>query len=248
MTDSRQSRRFINLPKENEGPIGRWLALHDGEPPIGALSKVAERYLTVIGKSIPNFDDSEWCLIFDALRPPWPNDYSPADMLSREVAEAIAADHLDEKWRVDGTRLKGRVSRLSFAEKLAVSEVAEAFWEYPVGPEPLREIIVTIKTSFQPPSTSRTSNPIRRLSTDRLRAHPPVSPDKQGSMDQDGGSSTYKDQEGRPEPPGVVHGEATNRSDSEDDSLDMMSADTTTEFEHDLRHNGDGQDPSRPLL
>ena len=247
MVESKPVRKFINLPKDNDGPIGRWLALHEGEHPASALSKATERYLTVIGRSVPGFDDSEWCLVFDALRPPWPADYSPADMLTREVADAIAADHLDEKWGVDGTRLKGRVSRLSFAEKVAVSEIAEAFWKYPAGPESLHEIISTIKTAFQPPATSRTSSPIRRLSTDRLETHP-VPPEKQSRGDEEEDRSPGNDYEGGPGLLGGIQREGTDRTASEDDRLETLVVDPMTESEPDEQFHNDGQELSRPLL
>ena len=116
------------LSVSEQTPLARMAALK-GKANYGEVAEaIIERYSTVISRSIPDFSNQEWCLIFDALRPPWQADENSTSQLAAELSEAINADQLGAKWQVDAQRLKSRVDRLSFSSRQAIGEMTEIFW------------------------------------------------------------------------------------------------------------------------
>lgn len=124
----RTGRRVIYVPKDSASALFRILGLRDDENISGTLEDAIDRYLAVIGHSVPEFNIEEWCLIFDALLGVNVSDEVSVFVIGEEVAEAIDVDNLDKKWGVDGDKLRLRLGGLTYAEKQAIAEVMDSFW------------------------------------------------------------------------------------------------------------------------
>lgn len=119
--------RTIYVPKGSSSALHRLLDTRGDENISHTLETAVDRYLTVIGHSMPAFSDSEWCLVLDALLSSWISDEVSVLVIHETVAEAIDADGLDVKWGVDGHAFKERLSCLTYAERQAIAEIMELF-------------------------------------------------------------------------------------------------------------------------
>ena len=142
------------------------------------MHQFLERYAAVVRRSMPEFQVAEWCLIFDALKPGWIADEGHTAQLATEIREAIQYEKLDGKWSVDGTRLRGRIDKLSFAARTAIGEMTEWFWQSDTDTEYaeiIRSNLDAIRLPARPPVAMRSD----RLSPDRMggnTASPPAAP------------------------------------------------------------------------
>ena len=139
---------------------------------------------------------AEWCLIFDALRPPWQADEWHTAQISHEIADAIAIDQLDNKWPVDAVNLKGRMNRLTFAARMAVGEMVETFWAQPVQGN-YKEVITTLlETLGPPPKGAAGHGRTNRMVLDRMGLE-----NQTGLQDTPGAGNAYDPEPGQdPEP------------------------------------------------
>lgn len=128
MTTAGTQRRTVNLPRDPQAPINRLLTTKGPETATETLDTVLHRYMVTLRRSMPDFTVPEWCLIFDALKPPWTADEVRTAQLAHEITDAITIDNLDAKWPVDGQKLKNRIDRLNFPARMAIGEMTEAFW------------------------------------------------------------------------------------------------------------------------
>ena len=119
---------MLNLPVPEDGPIAHLAEIGGDDNLIDTIVASANRYLSVLQTYMPTFTDREWGVILDALRQPWTADPQLVAQLPKEIGYAIDTDRLDLKWRVDGQRLRSRLNRMSFGERMAIGEMTLAFW------------------------------------------------------------------------------------------------------------------------
>ena len=211
MQQNRNSqRRTINLPKEPQAAVNRLVDIKNSRNPSGTVVEACERFMSVVSKSMPDFTENEWCLIFDALSPPWQADEIRTSQMAGEIAEAMNSDRLDLKWNIEGARLKSRIDRASYAVRTAIGEMTEAFWRDETG-DGYRAVIARLKRGFT--DWERTQAPAIRK--DRL------SPDKMGEV-----SKTEKepDQKQQTAPTGEAKTPATDEQATEAPFPDFAQA------------------------
>ena len=128
-TDSRrQPRRMINLPRTADDMIERLTTL-TGQDYIGdTILNICNRYFAIIHRATPKIPDNELCAIFDALGETWTPEPASVRHLPRDVMDAIHTDRLDNKWSFDADQLRTRLERTSFPERMAIGELARAYW------------------------------------------------------------------------------------------------------------------------
>ena len=171
--DVKTGRRAIYIPNTDLSGLYRLLALRGEEQNFSSLIDTAvDRYLITITNSLPDFTDAEWCTIFDALQATYVSDEACLLAIGEEVIEAIDEDLLDAKWGVDGDRLKGELTGLTYAEQQAIGEMVEAFRtsQKRGGHDSYSAAIADIKRLFSPETSgeSQTERRSMRMSPDAL--------------------------------------------------------------------------------
>ena len=142
-------RRHLNLPAPMDGPLSRLADIGGDIRLAETLLATSNRYLAMIQHYMPTLTDREWGAIFDALRPPWTAEPHLVAQLPREVAYAIDTDRLDYKWGVDGRKLRTRLNRASYGERMAIGEMTMAFYRR-LDDGVTGDVIGTITALFQP--------------------------------------------------------------------------------------------------
>lgn len=103
-----------------------------GENRSGAISKMLSRYLYVLADARrrlrDEFSEGEISLILDALNGIGHFDVHAPSFVNAEIADAISLDQLDAKWKVDGPALVAKLNALSYADKLAIVDASERWW------------------------------------------------------------------------------------------------------------------------
>ena len=88
------------------------------------------------------------------------------------MIEGMEEDGLDSKWGVDGDRLKGRLTGLTYAEKQAIGEMVESFrsFQHRGGHDSYSAVIADIKRHFRPETSGERRPEWRsmRMSPDAL--------------------------------------------------------------------------------
>ncbi len=105
----------------------------NGDSLSGRLNQIVARYDDLIKESMPAFSKKEWCAIFDANNGAILSLDDGADMA--HISTGVWANVADsqgfrEKWGVDSTKLAGRLRDLEPAQKIAVIEAIQTFWEH----------------------------------------------------------------------------------------------------------------------
>ena len=142
-------RRQLNMPQPMDGPLSRLADIGGDSRLAETLLATSNRYLTMIQHYMPTMTDREWGAIFDALRPPWTADPHLVAQIPKEVAYAIDTDRLDHKWGVDGKKLRTRLNRASYGERMAIAEMTMAFYRR-LDDGATGDVIGTITALFQP--------------------------------------------------------------------------------------------------
>ena len=142
-------RRQLNMPQPMDGPLSRLADIGGDSRLAETLLATSNRYLAMIQHYMPTMTDREWGAIFDALRRPWSAEPHLVAQLPREVAYAIDTDRLDYKWGVDGRKLRTRLNRASYGERMAIGEMTMAFYRRLDDGE-TGDVIGTITALFQP--------------------------------------------------------------------------------------------------
>ena len=171
-------------------PFDRTFTLAGDQDPVRLLSNILERYYAILHRSTPKFSDTELCAIFEALGEHW--DPTPANIhnLAREVGDAITADLLDTKWRIDATHFRNRLDRTGFHERAALAELASCYWTLATEDQPPQATIATIKQLFRPdPSQRPTSVRPRRIPVHHF-ADTTAPPDDPDNSDTDNANDT----------------------------------------------------------
>ena len=121
-------KRTINISKEPDAAVKRLWDIKATRSATAFVEEVAERYITTVRRHMPELETVEWCLLFEALRPPWEATETGLTQMHTELARAVDIDRLDRKWETDGTKLKTFVRRLPYAGRLAIGEMSELYW------------------------------------------------------------------------------------------------------------------------
>jgi hypothetical protein len=112
-------------------PVDRLLTLAGRDNRSGRINDCASRYLDVVDEELARLDFTrdEWCAICDANNGSMIGGFG--DDISWRMAWANVADtpELGEKWDIDLASLVGRMQGLTLAQKAAVAEVIQRFWE-----------------------------------------------------------------------------------------------------------------------
>lgn len=169
MTSQGNQRRNITLARDPQAPINRLINSKGQDNAAETLDGSLTRYMTTIRRSMPDFAVPEWCLIFDALKPPWSATEAHTANLPHEIGDAISIDHLDQKWPVDGAKLKSRIDRLNFPARMAIGEMAEAFWAS-LSQGSYAEIIDELLQIFGEPHRPAAVGRSNRMDTERMGA------------------------------------------------------------------------------
>ena len=147
-------RRQLTLPAPQEGPVSRLADIGGDSRLAETLLATSNRYLAMIQHYMPTLTDREWGAIFDALRPPWTADPHLVAQIPKEVAYAIDTDRLDHKWGVDGKKLRTRLNRASYGERMAIAEMTMAFYRRLEDGE-TEYVIQALAALFQPQAPDR---------------------------------------------------------------------------------------------
>ena len=123
----RTGRRSFYVPTDSESALHRLLLIHGDDQVSAVLEDAAQRYLTVIEHSLPDFSVAEWCMVVDSLLGIWVSDEFQVTLLGETILEGMGMDELDQKWDVDGGRMREILTELSYAGQQAVAEMVELF-------------------------------------------------------------------------------------------------------------------------
>lgn len=161
-TGNRAKRTIINLSNAPEAPISRLAELTGTENLAETLEETVERFFAILRRAMPPHQPAEWCLILDALQPPWTATEEHVAQLPSEIGDAITMDQLDRKWEVNGQKLKTRMDHMPYASRMAMGFVAEVFWKCEPGTSypSLMEKVTRLMGTHQP-APLKTERPTR---------------------------------------------------------------------------------------
>lgn len=113
-------------------PLERLVAdrASDARPTTTVVNAVADRYLEIVRRCLPQLSRAEWLLCCDSLNGTITTDR--AELLAvmwAGIADSIHLDNLADKWHVDGAALVARLRALSYPETVALVDTVERFWE-----------------------------------------------------------------------------------------------------------------------
>lgn len=105
-----------------------------GDNVSGAVNKALERYEAILerGRShlLEILSENEMALVMDVLNGVMFSDTISIHMVYAEVEDGISMDRLDQKWGVDGKILSEKIKKLKYAEKVALVDAAERWWNF----------------------------------------------------------------------------------------------------------------------
>lgn len=105
-----------------------------GDNVSGAVNKALERYEAILerGRShlLEILSENEMALIMDVLNGVMFSDTISIHMVYAEVEDGISMDGLDQKWNIDGKALSEKIKNLEYAEKVALVDAAERWWNF----------------------------------------------------------------------------------------------------------------------
>lgn len=91
-----------------------------------AVSRIIDRYDQIVQRTLPEFSANEWTIILLCLEGMW---HDPATMihgsLCLRMGDGMWLDKLDKQYHVDGKRLLDNLCKLSYAEEVAIIDIAE---------------------------------------------------------------------------------------------------------------------------
>jgi len=97
------------------------------------LQHMADQYLEIISRNMPEFSENEWSAILDANNGGgalWL--YGPGDQVSIGVtglwANVADSPEMDEKWNISTQTLATRLRDLPYAAQVAAMDVVTKFW------------------------------------------------------------------------------------------------------------------------
>ena len=82
-------KKTVAIPRDPESAFQRWTALSPGSTGGEILRKVAEGYLHIVNRSLPELQDEQWCVIFEALGPSWTASGSQQLKISQKISHLV---------------------------------------------------------------------------------------------------------------------------------------------------------------
>ena len=157
-TGARPARRTLNLSITPGTSLDRALSLSGDRDLVRTISAMLDRYFAILHRTAPKFSEQELCAIIDALGDRW--DATPANVwnIPREVMNAITADRLDAKWDIDPDTLRPRLDRTAFAERVALAEYANGYWQIATPNSYPQDVIHQLSELIQAPESRPTEN------------------------------------------------------------------------------------------
>ena len=140
---------MVHLANPPEGVVARLAEIGGDDHLSETMVATANRYLSMIQTFMPSFSNREWGAIFDALRRPWTADPHLVAQIPKEVAFAIDTDRLDNKWGIDGQKLRNRLNRMSYGERMAIGEMTLAFYQR-LDRGDTGDVVASTKAMFRP--------------------------------------------------------------------------------------------------
>ena len=102
----------------------------EGESLSGRLNQIVSRYDGLIRRAMPELSRGEWCAIFDANNGVFPAFENANEQSFAMVWANVADAGLDEKWKIKTPKLVDKLRQLEPAQKIAVIEAIQSFWEH----------------------------------------------------------------------------------------------------------------------
>lgn len=97
------------------------------------ISRHLDRYFSMLARARRELrdmlSDGETMLIVDVLNGVGFWDTISVYLIAHEVADGISLDRLDQKWKVDGKALVGKLSNLTDAQHLALVDSVTIWWD-----------------------------------------------------------------------------------------------------------------------
>jgi hypothetical protein len=125
-------------------PLRRLIAerRHDQRTPTGVVNTVADRYREIVQRSVPALTLAEWAWVLAALRhhPTGDDALALATLWSDLAATPHAAGGRDGQ-ALDAPALLAKLRQLSYAETVALVDVAERYWIGFAASTPLQEAL-----------------------------------------------------------------------------------------------------------
>lgn len=116
---------YIDTSMESRGGSG------DGKS--GAVVRTIDRYMAIINRSKiemgKNFSSQECGLILDSCNGTAWADTVSIQLLPENIVDGIEMDRLDQKWSVDGDALVRKMRGLTYAEKMAMVDAIQYWWD-----------------------------------------------------------------------------------------------------------------------
>ena len=165
----RTGRKSIYVSASPESALHRLLSMRGDNEVSHTLETAVERYLTVIGYSLPEFTIPEWCMVLDSQLGVWVSDEIGVQLVGETTVETMDMDGLDQKWGVDAHRMREIMTNLSYAEKQSICEFIELYRAHHTG-DSYDVIITWVLSLFRSHPSEMKDRPQPRMSPDRLRA------------------------------------------------------------------------------
>ncbi len=123
----------VRLPAEQFAELEARTGDERGEG-LPTVAQVAiGRYLEVCRRELPrDLGEPEWNLIRDSLNGVWLQEEmggpSSIALLQAQIHDSIVLSGAAKGWKVDGEVLLGKISKWSYAQKVAVVDAVERWW------------------------------------------------------------------------------------------------------------------------
>ena len=171
MKKIRTGRKSIYVPDSQESAMYRLLSMRGDSEVSRTLDTAIDRYLAVIGHSLPDLSSAEWCMVLDSQLGVWLSDEPGVLLVGETTLETMDEDELDKKWGVDAGRMREIMSNLTYAEQQAVCEFIEVFRKVIRDDDTGASydgMISRVLTMFRPYASDPMERLPHRLSPDRL--------------------------------------------------------------------------------
>ena len=167
MEEIRAGRKSIYVPPSQDSALYRLLSMRGDKEVSHTLEVAVERYLAVIGHSLPALSTAEWCMVLDSNLGVMVDDEIGVVMVGEGTLEGMDLDGLDKKWGVDARRMREVMGNLTYAQQQAVCEFIELFRIDRTG-DSYDEVITRVLAMFRQYPSKPADRPSQRMSPDRL--------------------------------------------------------------------------------
>ena len=169
MKEIKAGRKSIYISQSKESGIYRLISMHGETGLSQTLDTAISRYLNIIGHSMPDLSNEEWCMVLDSQLGVFVSEHWGVQAIGDTTLEAMKIDALDKKWGIDPQRMTEVMTTLTYAEKQSICELIEAY-RADDSQDNYPEKIFRILLAFSRPEPGPTARPSPRMSPNRLHA------------------------------------------------------------------------------